>query len=270
MMRQRQQKIVEYVSRVGIASYDDLAGLFGVSPFTIRRDVSYLANARLLAKIKGGAQRIETPSQFREAQLQKRMQINIRQKQLIADKSLEFILPGDTIFLDGSTTIACLARALAPLERNITVVTNSAIVSLELSEASNIRLIGLGGVFDRETYSFVGFDTDAGTNSFYIDKAFFSCTGFIPEEGTFDNAAFNRNTKRLIAQKANQVYLLMDFGKLGRRALNRVLPTDQIDVLITDKPLPQSCRDILAEKDVRIYVAAKGKQKDGDDSICTT
>jgi DeoR/GlpR family transcriptional regulator of sugar metabolism len=259
MMRQRQQEIVEYVSRVGIASYDDLARLCGVSPFTIRRDVSYLANARLLAKIKGGAQRIETPSQFREAQLQKRMQINIRQKQMIADKALEFIQPGDTIFLDGSTTIACLARALAPLGHNITVVTNSVIVSLELSEASNIRLIGLGGIFDRETYSFVDFDTDAHTNSFYIDKAFFSCTGLIPEEGTFENAAFNRNTKRLIAQKANQVYLLIDFGKLGRRALNHVLQTEQIDVLITDKPLPQSCRDILAEKDVQLYVAAKAK-----------
>ncbi|MCK5270769.1 MAG: DeoR/GlpR transcriptional regulator, partial [Sedimentisphaerales bacterium] len=110
MMRERQQKIVEFINRVGIASFADLAQLHRVSPFTIRRDVDYLAQSRLLSKIKGGAQRIKTPSQFREARLPNRMRINLNQKERIAEKALELIQPGDTIFLDGSSTIACLAR----------------------------------------------------------------------------------------------------------------------------------------------------------------
>lgn len=257
MMRERQQQIVEYVQRVGIASYNDLAQLLGVSPFTIRRDVDYLAQSRLLAKIKGGAQRIETPSQFREARLLNRMQINLKQKEAIAAKAVTLIQPGDSVFLDGSSTIACLARAVARIGRNVTVVTNSVLISLELSEASNIRLIGLGGVFDPETLSFVGFDTDAHTDSFYIDKAFFSCTGLVPEEGTFENAAFNRNTKRLIAEKANQVYVLADSSKLGRRALNHVLRSEQIDVLITEKPIGQQQHSELEKWNVQIHIAGK-------------
>lgn len=260
-MRERQQKIVEYVQKVGISSYADLAQIFGVSPFTIRRDIDYLAQSRLLARIKGGAQRIETASNFREAQLRHRMEVNLNQKEKIAAKALEFIKPGDSIFLDGSSTIACLARAIAQGSRDITVVTNSVLITLELSETPNrnIRLIGLGGIFDPETFSFVGFDTDTHSDSFHIDKAFFSCTGLIVGEGTYENAAFNRNTKRLISRRADKVYLLIDSSKLGRRALNRVLDTNEIDVMITEKPLTNEQQSVLTDNNVEVFIASKAK-----------
>jgi DeoR/GlpR family transcriptional regulator of sugar metabolism len=257
MMRERQQRIVEYVQKVGIASYGDLARLFGVSPFTIRRDIDYLAQSRLLAKIKGGAQRIETPTQFREAKLASRMQMNLKQKESIAAKAIAFIQTGDSIFLDGSSTITCLAREIVRTGRNVTVVTNSILIALELSEASNIRVIGLGGILDPETLSFVGFDTDVHTDSFYIDKAFLSCTGLIPEEGTFENAAFNRNTKRLVAERASRVYLLVDSSKVGRRALNHVLEPEQIDVLVTERPLSQEWQSELKKRSVEVHIAEK-------------
>jgi len=57
----------------------------------------------------------------------------------------------------------------------------------------------------------------------HINKAFFSCTGIIPEEGTYENAAFNAHMKRFAAQRADEVYLLADSSKLGKKALNRVL-----------------------------------------------
>ena len=79
IMRERQQKILEHVRNVGIASFHDLAGMFGVSSFTIRRDVDYLAQSRLLVRIKGGAQRIETASQFHEPGLPSRLQVNLKQ-----------------------------------------------------------------------------------------------------------------------------------------------------------------------------------------------
>ena len=236
MMRQRQQGIFQHVEKMGIASLGELADMFGVSEFTIRRDIDYLARSRLLLKVKGGAQRIETPSHFREARLPNRMEINLAQKERIAERALAFIEPGDTLFLDGSSTIVCLARAMAGAVRDVTVLTNSILVSLELCEAADIRVIGLGGVFDRETFSYVGFDDDsAAAEPFHVEKAFFSCTGFSGDLGTFENAAFNRSTKRLMARYADKVFLLIDSSKFGRHALARVLDVDQIDTLIADK-----------------------------------
>jgi DeoR/GlpR family transcriptional regulator of sugar metabolism len=252
-MRQRQQKIVEYVQKTGIAGYAELAKMFGVSAFTIRRDIKYLAQTRLIAQVKGGAQRIETPTQFSEAHLPRRMQINLDLKEKIAHKALEFIHPGDTIFLDGSSTITCFARAVAAACRDITVVTNSILVALELSETPGIRLIGLGGIFDPETFSYVGFDIDVPAGAFYVNKAFFSCAGYIPGEGTFENAAFNRNTKRLIAQRAAKAILLIDHTKFGKRALARVLDETKISAIITDK-IPAPFADHFQQSTVQLHV----------------
>jgi DeoR/GlpR family transcriptional regulator of sugar metabolism len=258
-MRQRQQKIVEHVRNMGIVSISELAEMFAVSPFTIRRDIDYLSQARLIAKVKGGAQRIETPTQFSEARLPNRMQINVAQKEKIARKAVEFIHPGDTIFLDGSSTIACLARAIAQVCRNITVVTNSILVSLELSEASDIRLIGLGGIFDRDTFSYVGFDADLPAESFYVDKAFFSCAGFVPDQGTYENAAFNRNTKLLIAQRSAKVFLLIDSEKFGKKALTRVLDTSMIHTVITEKIEDESTIQKLKESQINLVLADRAE-----------
>ena len=264
-MRERQQKILEHVREVGIASFHDLAEMFGVSSFTIRRDVDYLAQSRLLVRIKGGAQRIETASQFHEPGLPSRLQVNLKQKEKIAEKALEFIFPGDSIFLDGSSTIACLARKLAQGSKNITVITNSVLVALELAENANIRVIGLGGILDGETMSFVGFDADSHANSFYIDKAFFSCTGLILEEGTFENAAFNRNTKLLVAERAQEVYLLLDSSKFGKRALNHVFRTEEIDVLITEKALMPQDQKIMETGRVQVELAGKKRERMKDE-----
>jgi DeoR/GlpR family transcriptional regulator of sugar metabolism len=260
-MRKRQQGIVEYVNRKGIAAVVELAKMFAVSPFTIRRDIEYLSETRLVAKIKGGAQRIETPRQIHEAQLPNRMQINSEAKDKIAAKAVEFIQSGDTVFLDGSSTIACLARVMAKNCRNVTVVTNSILVSLELSAANEIHVIGLGGVFDRETFSYVGFDTDAPAESFYVDKAFFSCSGFVPEEGTFEHAAFNRNTKRLIAQQAGKIFILIDSSKFDKRAFARVLECNQIDTLITERVKNESVRERIEAKGIRLVIADGEKEK---------
>lgn len=235
-MRERQRKIIEFVEKTGIASLAELAQLHNVSEFTIRRDIEYLAQSRLIAKIKGGAQRIETPSQFREAKLPSRLQINLPQKQAIAAKAVESIHPGETIFIDGSSTTICLAREIVKASLDITVVTNSILIALELSDATNITLIGLGGVFDKETFSYVGFDANMpNQDAFYVNKAFFSCAGFDPELGTFENAAFNRAIKRQMASQAEEVFLLMDSSKFNRRALTRVLDPSQINTIITDK-----------------------------------
>ena len=259
-MRQRQQKIVEYVNKVGIASFEDLGKMFGVSPFTIRRDADYLANAHLVVRVKSGIQKIESPTQFREAQIVNRLQVNPKEKQLIADTAMQFIQPGDSIFLDGSTTVSCLARNLAKADPEVTILTNSLLISLELAKSQNIRLIGLGGVFDTETYSFVGFEPDSQADSFHINKAFFSSTCLIPEEGTYENAAFNAYTKRFAAQRSDEVYLLADANKIGQKALTRVLKTSQIDIIITDKLLSEKDQLAFDKNKVKVVIAQNGKK----------
>lgn len=81
----------------------------------------------------------------------------------------------------------------------------------------------------------------------------------MPEEGTYENAAFNGYTKRFAAQRSDEVYLLADSNKFGKKALTRVLKTSQIDVLITDKVLNEKDSSAFEKNNVRVVVAGSHK-----------
>lgn len=249
----RQQGLIEHVNRVGVASIDQLSAQFGVSGMTIRRDIAHLARGGLLVQVPGGAQRMDPAAKFHEDHLRSRLRTNVAVKQRLAEKAASLIEPGDTLFLDGSTTIICLARVLAQADRQITVVTNSTLVELELAEARNVRLIGLGGVFDRETFTFCPVDESESVLGYHVKKAFLSCTGVVIPEGTFENSVFNLAIKRKVARSAEMICLLADGSKLGRRALNRVLDIGDINVLITEAPVRPDWAEALAAKDIQVY-----------------
>lgn len=236
MIRERQRQILEYVQKSRIASLAQLAKNYEVSEFTIRRDIDFLAENGLLAKIKGGAKAIETSLQVKEAKITHRLQANVAEKEIIARRAITEIKPGDTLFLDGSSTIVTLARFIAKHCADITVVTNSILISLELADAKDIRICGLGGNFDRETLSFVGSDPNSTiAASYYVNKAFLSCAGYMPEQGTFENAMHNSQTKLTIAKNAGEVILCITAEKYRKHALSHVLRNEQIDKVITDK-----------------------------------
>ncbi len=154
--------------------------------------------------------------------------------------------------MDGSTTIVCLAQILKQQNPEITVVTNSALVAMELAEATNVKLISIGGVFDRETFSFCLVDEEKRLINFYVKKAFLSCTGFVPSEGAYENSIFNRTVKRAVARIADEVYLLADASKLGKHALSLVLNLDDIDVLITEQKLEKKLMQGFKSTNIRI------------------
>ena len=246
-IRSRQQKILEYINKSGLASVKDLASIYSVSQMTIRRDIDHLAQAKLLCKIKGGAQCLEESVKFHEAHLRARLETNVAAKQRLADKAASLIDPGDTVFLDGSTTMICLAQVLARYNRRITVVTNSVLIALELVNAENVRLLSLGGVFDRETFTFT---LPAGGNAgfdYHFAKAFMSCSGFVPGEGTYENSVANLSLKRQVARNADTVHLVVDTEKFGKRALNRVLGMEDIDMLITEPAYDAQYKTLISK-----------------------
>ncbi|MDY6912937.1 MAG: DeoR/GlpR family DNA-binding transcription regulator [Planctomycetota bacterium] len=253
-IRSRQQRLLKHVNAVGVASVQDLSRLYDVSEMTIRRDIDHLSRSRLLAKVKGGAQRLEESAKFHEAHLRARMKLNIAAKQRLAEKAATLVEHGDTLFLDGSTTIICLAEVLARLAKEITVITNSVLVALELAEARNIRLVSLGGLFDYETFSFSPMDEDDALKGYHVKKAFLSCTGLILAKGTYENAVFNMAVKRKAARSAKTVCLLVDAGKLEQRAFSLVLDIDEIDELVTEDVLTREQLDFLAGKNIRTYL----------------
>ncbi len=258
--RSRQNAIVDHLDLFGAASYEDLATSLGVAEMTVRRDVNALAREKRVIKTLGGVQTAGAPKQFYESELQQRMGQNAWEKRAIALQAMLEIKPHQTIFLDGGTTSLALSKALASSKKRLTVVSNSALVCLELGNNPRIVVVGIGGQFDHSSQSFVGPTTEELAGRFFVDMALFSTKGVVIAEGTFESSIANLRLKQIIAEQASKVVLLVDHSKFGTRSLCRVLEMRQINQVITDSKTSKSTIREIERAGPRVVLASLQRQ----------
>ena len=236
----RKKKIVDLLLTKGAITYEELASVFNMSAMTIRRDVEQLAKDGKVLKVLGGVQIANAPDNYYETQLTQRFRQNREAKIAIAEKAVESIQSRDTIFLDGSTTCLELAKILARCGKGTTVVTNSILVCQKLGVNNTLRILTMGGQYDPDSFSFAGELSEQQIDQYYFDKAFMSTRGFIPSEGTFESNIGTFRLKQLIARNSNEVVLLVDSSKFGKRALSKVLNMSDINRVITNDDVSES------------------------------
>jgi DeoR/GlpR family transcriptional regulator of sugar metabolism len=248
--RQRQEEIHRLLSSRGYASVRELAKSISVSDMTVRRDLEALAEEGRIRRVYGGAQ---AQAQSASEQLYtERLNHNRAAKEHIAQTAQKLIADGDTIALDASTTAVFLARAIR--HRDITVITNSLLITHELADG-NVELIVPGGVFRRVAHSLVGALTESNLRDLHMDKAFFSAKGVSAEAGFTDSHLDEVAIKRALIHTSAEHIALADHSKFGCIALNTVAPLHEAHLLISDTPLPEDILGELQAAEVEVYVA---------------
>jgi DeoR/GlpR family transcriptional regulator of sugar metabolism len=231
--------------------------MFGVSEMTIRRDGDKLVQQNHVIKTLGGLQTAHARGNLYESAVQQRLAVHQREKQRIAAEAVRQIQPAQTIFLDGSTTCLFLARHLGKEPQGMTVVTHSALICLEFGPAPRQTVLSLGGQFDPASACFVGPTAEEAARRFFVDIAFFSTKGLLPQEGTFESSIATFRIKQIMAEQANRVVLLADHSKFGQRALCKVLNIEQISEIITDRPPLPADLAMLHDRGVAVRTAAE-------------
>jgi DeoR/GlpR family transcriptional regulator of sugar metabolism len=252
----RQKLIQERLAEKGILTYQDLAGLFGASTMTIRRDAEVLCRKGAALKVPGGLRRIDALP-YNESPIASRLDLQRAEKRAIAREAAGLVSPGLTLYLDGGTTSIELADRLAEAAQGLTIVSNSALVCFKLARGRN-TVLAIGGQLDPSNLCFVGPMAEEAASRFFVDLAFFSTKGFVPAEGTFESSEPTFRIKQLIARQCRRAVLLADHTKFGQRALCRVLTTSQIHVVITDRATPKKHRSLLASRGIEVRVAGAG------------
>lgn len=251
----RHQAILDRLKTVGACSYQELARLLNVSEMTIRRDADELLERGDVIKVLGGVQNARGPAHFYESPVYQRLPECLAEKEQIAGEALKQIQPGQTIFLDGSTTCLVLARHIAKTCRGLTIVTHSALACLEFAQGTENTVVSFGGQFDPASACFVGATAEDAARRFYPEMAFFSTKGFLADEGTFESVIATLRIKQILAEQAARVVLLVDHSKFGQRALCKVLPIEQINDVITDAGTSASDRELLEQHGVTVRIA---------------
>lgn len=228
----RQAGIADVIGQEGQMSVEALADRFGVSAETIRRDLAQLAEGGLVQKVHGGAKRLRLLS---EGSFQERMTENAAAKRIIAEKLVQLVEPGDTLFIDTGSTTLIAAEALAGVG-GLTVITNSLRIAQVLGAApAGNRVFLLGGSFNAANDQTVGPVALAQIAAFQADRALLTVAGFDADAGATDADFDESQLARAMIENAEQLVLLVDGSKFGRKAAFRVCPARRVDLLVTDR-----------------------------------
>lgn len=246
---EREQRVLQLLKDRDVMSVSSLSEALGISEATVRRDLQSMHERGLLARVHGGAAyKPEAPA---EPLFEDKQGLNDVAKHRIAAAALNLINDGDTIFLDGGSTLLNLAQIL-DARKGLTVVTNSLMAAAQLMESGH-RLILTGGEFRAISRTLVGPLSAAVLREIVVDKAFMGTYGFTEEEGmstTDPNEAF---TKVQAMKRARQVILLADKTKLGRASFVKCA-CDRIDTLVTDS-INAAMKKNLEDNGISIIVA---------------
>jgi len=252
---ERKTKLLSHLSEKGSILVKDASQMFGVTEETIRRDLKELENQGLLLRTHGGA--ISTDDAKSEFPLEIRQGINISGKNAIGREAAKHVIDGDTIMLDASTSCLFLAKHIKE-KKSLTVITNSEKIIFELSNSDEITLISTGGILRHKSMSYIGKSAQTSLENYVADKVFFSCKGFLPERGLMDSNEQESQIKRTMISRSQKAIFLCDKTKFGRIGCEMVAKPDDIHIIVTDEPIPESWSDILSAKGI-ISIESGGK-----------
>ena len=149
MKNDRTAQIRQILFRDGKVSCNDLVKMFGVTPATIRRDLSELEEEGQIKRTHGGAELLRRRDQeAKEINVvppwSARSVSCIGEKKAIAREIASIIPDNSTVFIDNGTTVFEVAKLLVN-HNNLTVISNSLRASEYLGMYPNIQLYFLGG-----------------------------------------------------------------------------------------------------------------------------
>ena len=241
LAEERRRQIIALLNLRGSIQVSELSSSFSVTEETIRRDLDILNGRNLLKRTHGGAVALQSRH---EVPFDVRKQVNIEEKRQIAAKAAGLVQPGDTVFLDISSTAMFLAKELSNM-KDITVIANSTRIVLEFIDKKDITFISTGGILRPNSYSLVGPLANDAVSKYYADKFFSSCKGFSLKHGATDSNELESEVKKNMMRRSSSLYLIIDHTKLDETGLIQFASVDEIDTIICDDGIDeQSARSI--------------------------
>ncbi len=246
---ERQQFIIERLTKDSYAEVDQLASEMAVSTMTVRRDLDLLCDSGLVARYHGGARL--NKSLIGEISYAKKNTRQIKEKKLIASRAVEQIGNGDVVFLDSGTTTGEIAKLLCLKNRDLTVVTNDLNAALILTESS-VHLIILGGVVHKSTQSVISHSEEQDLKRYRFSKAFIGTPAIDREFNIYTPTMDKYYVKRAVMQNSLESYLVADSSKFYGQSLCVVGSLPEFTGVITDKKFSEEESKRLTDMFVRI------------------
>lgn len=257
--RERWQLIVQALRDRHVVTVRELVEKTGVSPATLRRDLTKLAEDGRIRRVHGGVEAIEAAAQphlsalpFEVGQTR-----NIEHKRRIARAAAAMCVDGESIIINGGTTTYQMVDFLTG--RRLQILTNSFPIAQVLTLNSDNRVAIPGGEIYREQGLIISpFDSDA-TQHFSAGKIFVSCFAVNPR-GVIESDPLVAHAVSKLLDRADRLILLADSSKFVSAGSMAVCPLSRVDTLITDDGIDEASAAMVRAAGVNLVIAEHDPQ----------
>ncbi|HEX7424236.1 MAG TPA: DeoR/GlpR family DNA-binding transcription regulator [Terriglobales bacterium] len=253
LAEERRFRIREILTTQRTISASELCSTLEVTAATIRRDLAALEHEGVLVRSHGGAVSRMSSTKFQPS-YEILTRSNSEEKAAIAREAEKLILDGDTVFLEGSTTVLELAGRLHNRNR-LTVVTNSPTIVCQLQHSTGVTVLCTGGDLQKDTVYFSGEWAQRALSEIRLDKAVLGVSAIDPAYGISTANHAEAQIKKMIAKAAKTRIALADHSKFGKQSFAYVGPVNDVNILVTDSATDSKYISDLREAGLEVIVA---------------
>ncbi|MEM7520881.1 MAG: DeoR/GlpR family DNA-binding transcription regulator [Pseudomonadota bacterium] len=246
----RKPEIISIARREGKVTVDGLVAYFDVTPQTIRRDLTELAERGQLERVHGGA---ILPSGTINIGYDERRELNQAAKADIAREVVRHIPNDCSVFLNIGTTTEAVAAALFE-HSGLHIVTNNLHIAAILSSHDRVEVTLTGGTLRPADGGLVGELARASVSQFRCDYAVIGCSALHPGGDILDFDTREVGVSQAILKRSERVLLAADGSKFERKAPVRIASLAQVDAFITDRTPPSPCAEVCTAAETRLIV----------------
>lgn len=248
---ERHKYILENLAKNGFIKVIDIAKELDVTPVTIRKDLKYLEEKKLLYRTHGSASPVNPLTSDIDVEEKEKMRKD--EKKRIAIAASKLIEENDSIIIASGSTVHTLAEHITPIN-HLTVVTASLKASLLLNTLNNIEIIQLGGTVRKNSSSVIGDYTTQFFEQITCSKLFLGVDGIDIEHGITNSNIEEAMLNKKMIEASLRTIILADSSKFGRRGFGKICNLDRIDVIITDDGISKAMAKSIEEAGIELII----------------
>ncbi|MBP2631716.1 MAG: transcriptional regulator of sugar metabolism [Firmicutes bacterium] len=250
LMINRHAKILDLVNTNKKIEVTKLSDELNTSQVTIRKDLDMLERKGLLKREHGFAVMVASDD------INNHLAFNYNLKREIAIKAAELVNSGDTIIIESGASCALLAEEIALRKYDVTIITNSAFIASFIRKAPFVKIVLLGGDYQKESQVVVGPMVKKCIENFYVDKIFVGTDGFNEKIGFTGNNHMRVEALKSMAQQANKIIILTESSKFLQQGVVAQFKTNEVDYVFTDNKIPEETLKFLQAEHVHVQTVS--------------
>jgi DeoR family transcriptional regulator, fructose operon transcriptional repressor len=248
---ERQLRIRQMLESRDFLALDALCRELDASESSVRRDLDMLEQAHALRRVYGGAVSLQPPPGRAFDYAAESIRLSA-EKDRIARLTAGLIEDGQTVILDGGSTVAAVARELST--KSLHIVTNSLPIAESLETVRNIELTLTGGYLDTRLRVLLGPFCEQMLSAVRAD-ALIMGIGSINESGFSNNNTLVVGSEQKMIAISSRVIIVADHTKFGRGAMIPVAPLSAAHVVVTDSGAAPRDIDLLRSHGIDVLLA---------------